>query len=436
MVFVLPSAAPMDESRLTYESDISPEEQVEQHYAPQLRRRFCTRPGDTVRAASARTQRSQPSPSPLPPPLCASSSAAAAASTPVGEPFHHCVWYPAGPRPASLPRPASAQHRPQQQQPQQPPPPPPAARRALGSHQAAVAQHAPNMRLAAASFFSEAVLVPDAALPPRPVRTAEAGDSGADADADADAAAGAEAEMETTAEETETVYKLGLAQYRRAAEGLGVEDHALTHRSYEALRGDNDWVYYHTLMRTLDAAVNGEGSDGFVREAFELFSTLGGAMQFSGVAPPGGFDASDFIHADKLVELRRQRLSPDTSQSSRMTHGMVKALLAHFACERRREEDTFVANMGKGKKGAKKKPVLMPPLRVREEMRSFHRARHVGYAAFRTAMVADPNMVAAFLPIALSRLSGQEARLVEVPRADYKSMRIRLTRRTPERMSF
>eukprot|EP00754_Rhynchopus_humris_P010581 Rhum_TRINITY_DN14163_c45_g1::Rhum_TRINITY_DN14163_c45_g1_i1::g.69566::m.69566 len=101
MVFVLPSAASMDESRLTYESDISPEEQVEQHYPPQLRRRFCTRPGDTVRAASARTQRTQLSPSPLPPPLYSSSSSAAAAataaSTPVGEPFHHCVWYPAGP---------------------------------------------------------------------------------------------------------------------------------------------------------------------------------------------------------------------------------------------------------------------------------------------------------------------------------------------------
>eukprot|EP01061_Rhynchopus_euleeides_P028811 TRINITY_DN46975_c0_g1_i1.p1 TRINITY_DN46975_c0_g1~~TRINITY_DN46975_c0_g1_i1.p1 ORF type:complete len:178 (+),score=55.71 TRINITY_DN46975_c0_g1_i1:56-535(+) len=141
-------------------------------------------------------------------------------------------------------------------------------------------------------------------------------------------------------------------------------------------------------------------------------------MHYSGLVPPEGFHARDYIHVDKLLELRRLR----ATDPSRHTHLMIKSLLQLAAVTRKQEEEQFLAGMGKSKKGKKKKPPQIAPLRLRDEMRAFHRSRHVSRSVFESHMMTDPNLVRAFLPVALRRLIARAPVLVVTRDGDPRTL--------------
>ena len=366
MFFFTPVVRP--EARLSYDTELTPEEQVERLYVGSRFRKPAVQ--NLKRAASAGL------PGGVTPPLDSKEEA----------PYHTRVWYPVA---KGAPKAKQSKYK----APKTFNDPPNAVisnlvaektKKELGAHKEALSKHAHNLHLVAASFFgeTEACIAPHRSDP----------------------------------DQTEVIYKLGFLQYKTALEGLGIDDVLLIQSSFEVLRGDNSWLYYSEMVESFDVIVNGAGRETFLRESFDLFATLGGTMQYSGIAPSNGFNALDYIHVDKLIELRRLRM---TDKSTR-THLMIKTLLQLAATTRKQEEENFANSMGKSKKGKKKKAVQLAPLRLRDDMKWFHRSRHVSRKTFAQQMKIEPNMIRAFLPVALRLIVDQGTAYVITRESDPK----------------
>eukprot|EP01063_Lacrimia_lanifica_P004608 TRINITY_DN12605_c0_g1_i1.p1 TRINITY_DN12605_c0_g1~~TRINITY_DN12605_c0_g1_i1.p1 ORF type:complete len:409 (+),score=191.06 TRINITY_DN12605_c0_g1_i1:69-1229(+) len=348
-----------DGTRLTYETELTPEEEIELLYAPvpgsshQLGE---ARPGSPARRYARPSVKRQQIISSLAAGLPTGTAGDGSGLVINGDqPFHKRVWYPS--KQAGVKKPAAVPVEPVVE------PAKPKDRRKAGPQLLKLILQSvnPNLKLVVVALWGEA-------------------------------------------EEVKGVVRISLAGYVDALRGLGVDDLELITNTFELLLQDREdtFVVLEDVVRAMEIVVNGRGAKAFAKESFDLFAGLGGTLYFSKQAPAEGFDADDFIHVAKLVELRRLRI---VERMPPRTYLMVKTLLNLYSHQRKAEEENFLANFGKkGKKAKKKKPPQMSAMRLRDEMKDYHRSRHISLKEFAASMGTSSELVAAFLPVALRSL--------------------------------
>ena len=200
--------------------------------------------------------------------------------------------------------------------------------------------------------------------------------------------------------------RLQQKQFQAAMNGLGIHETDVIMKAFRYFgktpsEGGVGYVIFDNVITCLSNFINNNSDQNCTLKCFELFSGLGGNLHYSKLKPKPEFDGQDYIHAEQLSELRRLR---NANRMPPRSHLMVKVLLEVFSSARKAEEQKFLLNMGRGKKGGKKKPPSIAPLRLRDEMRDFHRSRHISFSDFRESMNTNPDVVVAFFPIYLSEL--------------------------------
>eukprot|EP01060_Flectonema_neradi_P011724 TRINITY_DN18731_c0_g1_i1.p1 TRINITY_DN18731_c0_g1~~TRINITY_DN18731_c0_g1_i1.p1 ORF type:complete len:340 (+),score=64.30 TRINITY_DN18731_c0_g1_i1:146-1165(+) len=192
-----------------------------------------------------------------------------------------------------------------------------------------------------------------------------------------------------------------------ALKGLGIHDQDVIKKAFDFFcqpQSEPPYVIFTDLIDRISQAINDDDIHPFTQvscteRCFNLFAGLGGNLHYSKTKPKPEFDGCQYIHAEQLAELRRLR---SVNQMPPRSYLMVKVLIEIFSSARKAEEEQFLLNLGKSKKGGKKKPPVIAPLRLRDEMRDFHRSRHISFPEFRASMRTNPDMVVAFFPIYLS----------------------------------
>ena len=180
-----------------------------------------------------------------------------------------------------------------------------------------------------------------------------------------------------------------------------------------SIPGDSvEVAHFVDIMAYFHNVVNGAGASVFARTCFELYC----------------HDSRGYVHVDKLREWRRWRCQEHAVQRDRGCNAtQVKVLLDIFAKYHRYEESTFVTT-GKKSKGAKKPSSASPAGRVPAVNlsmldnvptlppgsapvlpRHYALRRHINLEEFSTHLQQDPQMVLAFLPVALVMLKEESA---------------------------
>eukprot|EP00755_Sulcionema_specki_P009701 Sspe_Gene.44416::Locus_21785_Transcript_1_1_Confidence_1.000_Length_3022::g.44416::m.44416 len=224
------------------------------------------------------------------------------------------------------------------------------------------------------------------------------------------------------AEERGGEYRLTYRNFCHALAGIGCDDTDIVRSAFGVLAKaasdpEKAVLPLQEALEAMERLVNGAGRDKCTARAFQLFASLGGLLHYSNEPPAPEFDGVDYIHKAKLLELRRLRVAD--RMPPRTVH-MVKALLQIFGQVQKFEDDKFLEGMVKGKKGKKKKkPPALAPLRLQDEMKDFHRSRHLNLADFRQHMAVNADMVRAFLPIFLRCLVEDPAINVMLTRPEY-----------------